>query len=130
MTALRPIQIVPSNIDARKSFVPRENLPIETIEKLCEKHHRIILNEMARVEKSELAIQYMFHCLKKSKYRAYMCISAESQESLLNEYALIAKSLGVIGNDETNFDIILNSLIQELNKENNWLMVFDNFERD
>ena len=46
-----------------------------------------------------------------------MWICAENQESLLNEYALIAKSLCIIEDDETNFEIILNSLIQELNKE-------------
>jgi len=108
--------------------VARKDLPIEAIEKLCGENHHIILNGMAGVGKSELAIQYLFHCLNKSKYRGYMWIRAESQESLLNEYALIAKTLGLVGNDETNFDIILNTLLQELNKEDDWLMVFDNLD--
>src|SRR5215470_3508459 len=125
---LHPIQIVPSNIHRQKKYVARKNLPIEAIEKLCGENHHIILNGMSGVGKSELAIQYLFHCLTKSKYRAYMWVRAESQESLLNEYALIAKTLGLIGNDESNFDIIINSLLQELNKEDDWLIVFDNLD--
>ena len=84
---------------------------------------------MAGVGKSELAIQYLRYCLKKHKYRGYMWIRAESQESLLNEYALIAKALGLVEADETNFDIILNCLLKELNEVDDWLMVFDNLDR-
>ena len=110
--ALDPIEIVPSNIHPQKKFVAREDLPVEYIGKLCEENHRIILTGMAGVGKSELAKQYLFHTLNNRKYRAYIWVTAESEESLSNEYALIAKTLGIVGNDETNFDIIRNALLK------------------
>ena len=127
--ALHPIEIVPSNIHPQINFVARKDLPIESIEKLCEENYRIILNGMAGVGKSELAKQYLFHSLEKRKYRAYIWVRAESEESLSNEYALIAKTLGLVSNDETNFDIILNALLKELNSVDEWLMVFDNLDK-
>ena len=82
---------------------------------------------MPGVGKSELAAQVVAHALETHKYRAYFWIRATSKEQIFNDYLRIATTLGLV-TQNTPTEEIEEILVRELNKEDQWVLVFDNLE--
>src|SRR5204862_4621553 len=123
-----PIELVRSSVRWRKKFVHRANLPLHSVVTSLDSDCHVILYGMPGVGKSELAAQVVAHGLESHKYRAYFWIRANSKEQIVNDYIRIATTLGFITQENTAPNEIQDIVRRELNKEENWLLVFENLD--
>jgi hypothetical protein len=63
-----------------------------------------------------------------NKYRDYFWVRADTIETIKADYRRIASKLALVDINETQDDIIHDQLVRELNKQDHWLMIFDNLK--
>jgi len=84
------------------------------------------ISGLGGIGKTQIALEYAYRY--GYTYSYILWVNAENQPELLESYLDIAMTTGIINKDETNKDIIQKMVLNWLNVNTNWLLIFDNAE--
>jgi hypothetical protein len=117
---LPPIWQVP--LRRNPQFTGRHELLGELARKLA--HGRVALTGMAGIGKTQLALEYAYH--HAHEFDLVSWLRAEEPTTLQEDYAAIAKPLGLPEAQERELAVVAYAVRRELSRRERWLLVFDN----
>ena len=91
-------------------------------------NHRVALYGMGGVGKTQCAIEYVYASRDASEYERIYWITAADQTSLLSGYQKIAKAVALPNLQQTTPFEVAETVIAWLEREQSWLLVFDNLD--
>ena len=110
-------------------FVERELVSSATIASKLAKYHRVAISGLPGVGKTEL----ISHFVKKARefeksYKGIFWLNSDSELSIQSGLNEIARQMNLINEEETKIDEVRQLVRNQLNKQDHWLIVFDNLD--
>lgn len=109
-------------------FVERQSLTSSDVIRAMTHSHRVVVSGLPGVGKTELVAQVIKQARSSTDYVAIFWLSATSRPTLQSELYELARTLGVLKDNDAGFDEIGAGILKELNKYDHWLMVLDNVD--
>ena len=111
-------------------FMGRHQLLTDIYRRLCQTvqnhhNHRLALHGLGGVGKTQLALEYAY--THQNYYDGIYWISAANQISILSGFREIAKRTNCLGY-EFNLESCEKDVISWLNRQDRWLLIFDNLD--
>jgi hypothetical protein len=126
-SALPPIWYVP--YPRNPNFTGRAEVIASLREELQSSHTAAITQVIAGlggIGKTQLALEYAYRYA--STYQAVWWIRAETRETRLSDFSSLAKKLPLLLVDETDESNMTREVVQWLDRNCGWLIIFDNVE--
>ena len=110
-------------------FVDRESNPVDLVFKTLAKHYRIAITGLPGVGKIELCNQIVARARDVTKfYKGNFWLSAETDTSIHLGLFEMARKMNLYNETDVDTEKIRQSVVNELNREDDWLMVLDNVD--
>src|SRR5713101_1885368 len=104
-------------------FTGRENT-LEEVHKKLSSSKRVALSGMRGVGKTRAAVEYVHR--HRDDYQAILWARAETRETLVGDFASVARLLKLPEKDEKDQSVIVSAVKSWLEANDRWLLVFDN----
>jgi hypothetical protein len=114
--------------EQNERFVDRPTV-FEILDQTIKTHRECTLCGLGGMGKSQIALEYCYR--NKDNYRYIFWIDADTDETLQNSFAFVARRLtsrGLVSTKSTSPDDLVHQAITWLEDNNNWLLVYDNFD--
>jgi len=123
--------LVPSSIEPSHKFIERQALNSSHVLELLSTCPRIVISGLPGVGKTEIASQIIWRAKNSPDYAAIIWFNVASLSSFYSSLQDVARELGLIDKTEseaTKIEDVRDMVRQELNRIDNWLVVFDNLD--
>lgn len=104
---------------------------LDAVRDCLQQFNRVVLSGLPGVGKTELASQLVWQARKSRKYTAIFWLNAASVSSIQSGIQDLARGMKLIDETQvgsTKADDIRDMVLQELNRGDRWLLVFDNLD--
>ena len=124
-----PLVVFQQKIEPSTYFVERESNSLDSVFTTLTKHRRVAVTGLPGVGKTELCNQIVLKArdVKKS-YKAIFWLSAESDASIQLGLLEMARKMNLYNEADVDATKLRESIVNELNREDDWLMVLDNVD--
>ena len=109
-------------------FVPRKPHSCDVIDGIFRESHWVCFLGPPGVGKSALAMHFALNSRETQKYNGIFWINASNQIFLDQGFVELAHHLRLVDKDRIKIESIKRFVKQELDKRNNWLLIFDNLD--
>jgi tetratricopeptide (TPR) repeat protein len=114
-------------VEPNTHFVERESASVDSLKAFLSKDHRLVISGLPGMGKTELASQFVQRARGRD-YKGIFWLNVDTETSFQSGVREMARVL-TVGKDESKFSDVARSVMNELNKQDNWLMVFDNLDQ-
>ena len=124
-----PLVVLQQKTEPSTHFVERELISLDFVFTALADHCRVAVTGLPGVGKTELCNQIVLKArdMKKS-YKAIFWLSAETDASIQLGLLEMARKMNLYNEADVDATKLGESIVNELNREDDWLMVLDNID--
>lgn len=127
-----PLWLVPSSVERRHDFIDRRSVSCDLVCNSLYRGNRVVVSGLPGVGKTALASQVVWNARDSGNYETGIfwlnAMSATSLQAGILETARALKLIDELQLVTTSAEDIRDMVLQELNRNDHWLLVLDNLE--